>query len=51
MLHQLVGVASEERHHVSSMHTKRLVGGAPHTYVCIQISEVEKHFTIIVENQ
>ena len=43
MEHQLGCVAPEEGQHVSSMHlaTKQLMGGAPHTYACIQIIEVE----------
>ena len=36
MQHQLVSVAFEEGQHVSFIHfTKRLMGGAPHTYACI----------------
>jgi len=42
MQHWLVGVASEEEQHVSSM---QLMGGAPRTYACIQITEVETAFT------
>jgi len=43
MQHLLVGLASEEGQHVSSMHLQ--MGGAHRTYACIRTSEVKILFT------
>ena len=47
MHHWLMGMASEEGQHVYKFYafTKQLMGGAPRTYACIQINELEMPFT------